>query len=76
MLRFEDLVPTVTASLMWMLLASCDLGPQIPTRETNPSSLQAPYAIRPALGPVHESDRFSDPLKPARPQRPHGLGSR
>lgn len=48
MLRFEHLAPTVTASLMWMLLASCDLGPKTPTHETNLSSLQAPYAIRPA----------------------------
>ncbi|MXY71261.1 MAG: DUF3327 domain-containing protein [Acidobacteriia bacterium] len=48
MLRFEDLAPTVTASLMCMLLASCELGTTIPTQELNPSSLQAPFAIRPA----------------------------
>ena len=48
MLRFENLVPTVTTSLTWILLASCELGPKIPTHETNPYSLQAPYAIRPA----------------------------
>ena len=46
--RFEYLAPTVTTSLIWMLLASCELGPKIPTHETNPSSLQDPYAIRPA----------------------------
>lgn len=46
--RFENLAPTVTTSLIWMLLASCDLGSKTPTHETNLSSLQAPYAIRPA----------------------------
>ena len=48
MLRFENLAPTVTTSLTWMLLASCGLGQKIPSHDTNPSSLQAPYPIRPA----------------------------
>ena len=42
--RFEHLAHTVTTNLTWMMLASCDLGPAIPTHETNPSSLQALYA--------------------------------
>lgn len=48
MLRFEYLAPIVATGLIWVSLARCDLGPRIPTHETDPSSVQAPYPFRPA----------------------------